>query len=606
MESNIHITKPLLTLTTACSSSSGSLPKKSAIITNTNTNTTNGVSSLTFLYRNRYDSVSQGGFESDESNNDEEEDDLIPSFRCRSLALNTPTLICDLHSHSHSHSNKLISNRNSNNKLSNDSNAIDQATRISFARNQTYLASCHINGEAHVWDLNKRQIAFSLTENRGSHGPGLTILQKSSSNNSSPPTSTSTSTSTSHTTCSTASPSTLLYQTRDEKGTVSIHNLSPSMDGCRISNTIHTYSRTFCQMTCGLGTNTQHPYLLVTPSKHESIVSLWDIRSSSNNNKPVGIVHGAGINLKSNNSNTDWRKDGMVMSLKLCNWGDDHHCGCSSSNNFALGCGMESGNLYIHDIRKLNNHHDGAILNIKPMHDDNDDDDDDNASNGYGKESFEFESTHYKSIQLGMNPILTLDMLPSSSKSSSQNSMSSSSSSSLITIAGTAGDSNDQLDLPENQRGTVNIIKVSKLLLSSSSSATIKNQINARIRAKIGTCKIDDKRSFMGKPGVSICRLNPNHTKSSSSSNIHSSSAVFAVGGWDKRVRIYSRTSGKLLHILRGSNDESISALDWVKGSSSDGSDGSFDVDGDTDLMKCGLLAAGSCDGKIMIWRTTK
>ena len=49
---------------------------------------------------------------------------------------------------------------------------------------------------------------------------------------------------------------------------------------------------------------------------------------------------------------------------------------------------------------------------------------------------------------------------------------------------------------------------------------------------------------------------------------------------WDRRIRIYSRTSAKLLWILRGPNEDSITSLDWAVG--------------DDDLVNAAVLAAGS------------
>ena len=74
--------------------------------------------------------------------------------------------------------------------------------------------------------------------------------------------------------------------------------------------------------------------------------------------------------------------------------------------------------------------------------------------------------------------------------------------------------------------------------------------MNARIRAKVGTCKIANEISSQGKPGVGVCKFRPDRK-------------VFAVGGWDKCIRIFSRTSAKLLSVLRGPNVGSISSLDW-------------------------------------------
>ena len=101
--------------------------------------------------------------------------------------------------------------------------------------------------------------------------------------------------------------------------------------------------------------------------------------------------------------------------------------------------------------------------------------------------------------------------------------------------------------------------------------------MDARVRAKVATCKVTSELTREGKPGVGVCRFRPD-------------GKVFAVGGWDKRVRIYSRTSAKLLSIMKGS-DASVTALDWNWNSKTGSDDDEF------------LLSAGSSDGKIALWR---
>ena len=60
---------------------------------------------------------------------------------------------------------------------------------------------------------------------------------------------------------------------------------------------------------------------------------------------------------------------------------------------------------------------------------------------------------------------------------------------------------------------------------------------------------------------------------------------VFAVGGWDHRLRIFGRTSSKPFAILRG-HQESVTAMDWTG-----------------NAAFSGLLATGAGDGKVCIWR---
>ena len=565
----------------------------------------NGVTSLTFLHQSHLQqqrcNKSSINNENDNShdNVDDDDDDMkeIPIFQCRSKILNHHSHNHTIHHNDYNQQHDRIQNYNPIHHYYNhnyDIKAKDQATTLSFTNNQTFLASCHVNGEAYVWDLNKRHVKFSLLEkdhddwmkrngNGDSrvgnvvNGPGLTVLRLddySYNNNGNEQDITS----------SSSSSMSLLYQTRDLKGTISFHDISSStMDGCRMTDKIHCYSKTFCQATSSSSYHGLNPNIIASPSNHESVISLWDRRvgncsdsnSGNDNNsscdrtntnivdrKQIAFIHGSGLDMNSNSSSSDWRKDGMVMSLKFCNWGTHENLAREGNNGFVLGCGMENGNVYFHDLRKMNSS--GGVVHK-----------DDKALDRDGE--YTFKSVGCTSINLGMNPVLTLDMLPSTNKTDNSNNIIRSkrdkndhhnSTRSLIAIAGTAGDASEQLELPELQRGTVNIIKV---------SSPIENKIKTRIRAKVGTCNISHDASFLGKPGVGQCRFKPD-------------GSVFAVGGWDKRIRIFSRTTAKLLGILRGPNDDSITALDWAVG--------------DKDLMDCGVLAAGSGDGKITIWRT--
>ena len=634
------------------------------------------------------DGYSDTQTDSDEECNsfDEEDDETdihVPSFRCKSLLLNN-------HRHHHHHHHQYKHPISTSSYIPN-SKTMNQAANMLFTADSSsnsnnhdtttiLLASSHVSGEAYIWDLNKRQVLCSLVSENDCRGPGLSLFRID-------PSSLSTTT---NGVCKSKSRSRsrsnmgIAYQTRDEKGTITIHDITRSSSSSSssyqtsIQNTIHCYSRTFCQATSFAhnynmtdNTNNAHHHthttstctsdyhlssIIATPSKHESIVSLWDIRiSSSNKNKMVGYVHGAGLDLNNvssnnnnnnnnNNSNTtigDLRKEGMLMSISTCPWTmGNHHCssGNSSSgkkdwNGFAMGCGMESGKVYIHDLRKLNN----GIIDIIDNEKNNSTTtttNNNNTKNGDNNNTM-IHSVSHTCIDLGMNPVLSLDMRPSSKSSkslasfqlhdSSSSTSSSSSSSSVVVVAGTAGDANDQFELPPEQQGTVNIIKATKTTKSTTSnnSSTTTSKINAKLRSKVGTCKINNKKddnksnqqtiSYMGKPGVSICRFNHTTTDALSSlvSTSVSASSIFAVGGWDKRIRLYSRTNGKLLNVLKGSNDDSISAFDWAYCSSSvrgddydcDDNDDSYNRNED-DLVRLGVFAAGSSDGKITLWRT--
>ena len=589
----------------------------------------NGVTSLTFLQHPTFTSSTtwshsdinhcDNSDDSEEKEDDSDDsDDELPIFQCRSRLMNRQ--------------------RQNQHDPHYDSKAIDYATTLSFSNpiptrkghithhshdtdnddyggtKQLLLASSHVNGEAYIWDLNKRCVAFPLLDHpqkkervgdANGPSPGLAILCLNYN--------------TTYNNNHLSSSSSLLYQTRDQNGTISFHNLSSSTsDGCRMYDTIQCHSKTFCQATAMTAATTTmgNPNIIATPSNHESIVSLWDVRVNASmrggRRRPVGVIHGAGLftiqdgkdndfSHSSSSSSNDWRKEGMVMSLKFCDWGysssNDHSRNGSSSNssssstgrngNFVLGCGMESGNLYLHDLRKLNSR-DGVVHCSKQEQEHKQHD------NHIELDPVIIAMDH-TSIHLGKNPILTIDMCPSSSSSSSSpNSNSNSNQRSLIAIAGTAGDAVEQLDLPEAERGTVNVIKASSSHQSSPLSPNLKTKKNlkTRIRAKVGTCNVSQDASFLGKPGVGICRFQPD-------------GSCFAVGGWDRRIRIYSRTSAKLLSVLKGPNEDSITSLDWARVISEVNNVNSHSRTSAT-LRDSGrvLLASGSSDGKITLWRS--
>ena len=137
---------------------------------------------------------------------------------------------------------------------------------------------------------------------------------------------------------------------------------------------------------------------------------------------------------------------------------------------------------------------------------------------------------------------------------------------SFVAISGVAADAMELLAAPEKDRSTVAVMKVT--CVKDEESIRMK----ARVRAKVGTCMISNDISRDGKPGVGICKFRPDRK-------------VFAVGGWDKRIRIFSRTSAKLLAVLKGPNEGSISSLDWIY------KNGEY------------VLGAASGDGKISLWR---
>jgi WD40 repeat protein len=279
------------------------------------------------------------------------------------------------------------------------------------------------------------------------------------------------------------------------------------------------------QTFCKAASVKSYESILVTPSKHDAFAKLWDLRQQS----PIGLIHGARLDKFEDR----WREEGMLMSLSACNMGDA---------SIFVACGMESGSIHVHDIRML------------------------------GNDTFPVDEEGIIPSQscaqsLGKDPILCSDMVASSNGNDDSIDQKQKS---VLVATGSAADAAEQLDLPHKDRGTVALVKAHSI--SDSNSWTMKS----RKRAQVGTCKITDDWLFGGKPGVNTIKFRPD-------------GSVFAIGGWDKRVRIYSRTSANLLSILRGPNNESITAIDWVCNNQ--------------ELEHAGVLAAGSADGMISIWR---
>lgn len=118
---------------------------------------------------------------------------------------------------------------------------------LSVLKNR-YLASCHHNGEALLWDLSRQTNVAKIAGERG--GPGLTVRRIDDSNQ-------------------------IMFQTRDDEGTVSIH----SFDGSdfTVVRKYETYSRSFCQAAPCVGDS----HLLALPSRQDSSVTVVDDRASN-------------------------------------------------------------------------------------------------------------------------------------------------------------------------------------------------------------------------------------------------------------------------------------------------------------------------------------
>jgi WD40 repeat protein len=160
---------------------------------------------------------------------------------------------------------------------------------------------------------------------------------------------------------------------------------------------------------------------------------------------------------------------------------------------------------------------------------------------------------------ISKDPILSLDMSHSEVPPNSH------ATGSIVTIAGWASDALTQSELPVSDRGTIALIK---------STWGMDTPWSSRIRLRLSTCSLD--RMSAGKQGVDVCRFRPD-------------GRLFAVGGWDKRLRIFDRAASSAstspLALLKA-HTASVCAVDWAP-----------------DAPTSGLLATGAADGQICIWR---
>lgn len=307
----------------------------------------------------------------------------------------------------------------------------------------------------------------------------------------------------------------ILYQTRDPIGTISIHNVEKNS----VVTTFETHSLSFCTAAPCTGNQS----LIVIPTEHRCYAAVRDIRIPPEA-APIVRFHGAGLD---DGENED--KHGMVMSLAMSEANEN----CQRP---VVSCGMESGSVFFHDLRM-------------------------SRSPSDAKGAVEGSKHSQCSIKLGKDPVLGIDLAPSTTTIETKRS--------FVSIAGLAGDAAELSELPLEERGTVAVVK------ASFDNDEIESTSSARLRARVATCKVGgtDEPFYGGKPGVGLCRFRPD-------------GRVFAVGGWDRRVRIYDRT-GKAapLAILKG-HEDSVTALDWAP-----------------DSQTTGFLATGAGDGRIYIWR---
>ena len=402
---------------------------------------------------------SQSSDDNDDNDNiddDDDDDDDIIGFRSSNIRLGGPSSVS-----SYEYSRRLLADR--------------------------FLASCHINGEALLWDLKNQRPVATISPPRG--GSGVCVRR-------------------------TDDPSLIMFQTRDPKGTVSLHPIerchteapncspfvssTPSVHTQSSSNHYYeTYSRTFCRAAPCLGNH----HLLALPNVDHSTVTIVDNRTDATVAKHKIENHG------------------MVTSLALT-LSDSHSDHCNGRP--ILACGMESGTIFFFD---------STYGSTKPFH----------------KSSF----------SIGKDPVLTLDAIPSSSVKSADGKKYSAS---LLVAAGMAGDAQDVSELSVDEAGRAVIFK---------SFCTDKDnddsQWHFKQRARLSTCRVD-RESYGGKPGVSICRFRPQGGR------------LLAVGSWDRRIRLFERSKGNMMAVLKGGTG-SIVDLDWAPDSASSGLLASVDKD---------------------------
>ena len=427
---------------------------------------------------NNVDDIDSSSSQSSEDDDEEDDDDDDGEIRFRSNILLSQK------------GKDPVCNRNNNSRR-----------RVSL--NGRFLASCHSDGEALLWDLNNQKTMTTISSPRG--GPGMTIRR-------------------------TDDPSKILYQTRDPKGIVSLHSIdrcvgaastSRSNTNATTTRQYETFSRTFCQAAPCYGNKN----LLALPSIDDSTVIVVDERAGTNNVAKYNI-----------------KGHGMLTSLALC----DSATTNNASGRPVLACGMESGTVTFFDI-----------------------------SDGSSSQS----SSEAASFSLGKEPILTLDLVPSGASAVTPNNAipapesnsipSESISNSLLVAAGMAGDAEDISQLSNNEVGRAAIFKTVYCHNNDYTTPiwTFKQ------RARLSTCSVDND-NFHGKPGVSICRFRPQDGR------------LLAIGGWDYRIRLFERSKGNAMAILKG-NGGSIADLDWSP-----------------DACTSGLLASASGNDKsIAIWQ---
>ncbi|KAL7537343.1 hypothetical protein ACHAXR_007753 [Thalassiosira sp. AJA248-18] len=416
------------------------------------------------------------------------------------------------------------------------------ATHLSAASHHSLLgsvlASCHLDGSCKLWDLATRRCIvkdIGLDNPRGGSGLAVRRLDVGRGEQSHQ----------------------FLYQTRDPFGTISLHDLHRP---CTPLLQMRTFSTTFCAMSpCNIGSETLggatmggEANLVALPTEEHSVAVVRDLRCHPRGNPAWRVTVGDDYISTMYGSR---RKYGMLTSLALCLQ--------ESTQKIVLGCGMENGSVLFYDLGAMGKGRDP--WRIEPG------DEAVQESNLHGTGSHcagpssgvisEVDSRYMCSATLGKDPVLSLDLVSTDSREQLKKD---GNRASLVALGSCAGDADELSELPEQDQGTISTMKVK---LADDYSVNGSN-MKAIIRSKTRTCSINSG----GKVGVSIGRFRPD-------------GRIYAVGGWDHRLRLFGRTSSKPLAILRG-HENSVTAMDWA-----------------SNAALSGLLATGAGDGRICIWR---
>ena len=425
------------------------------------------------------------------------------------------------------------------------------------------VVACQPNGVLRIWDIHQQRLVQSIDTGRPL---GLTLrrLADDDKDNQNSP----------------VSP--ILFQTRNPPlGTVSIHD--PQRSDWPVINQWQTRSLTFCAaVPCR-----HDPHLVILPSSLEKeqahAVQIYDIRASPREAPAYSFAAAV-----ANKDHT--QKCGMLMSLaslkssrhdSLLHDQDNNNDNDNNNNHRLLvACGMENGHVHVHDLAMMSS----------------------SSSVSSSVRSFVGTSTSSSSsISLGTDPVLSLDI----SQSSSNNIMSSTTtrptttnsihnnnhdttntntiSSSFVMVAGLGGDSAELEQLDQSHRGRVAVVKGQQEHLAHDHNAasghgdTDDNSSHVspwklRIRARVGMGQ--ESPTVHKKAGVSVVRWRPGDGR------------LLAIGGWDRRVRIYDRKGSTPLAVLKGHHEGSVDSLDWAP-----------------DAASSGLLATGSSDGVVNVWK---